>query len=125
MNGVEMTAVELKELGTRIRTFTMSYLTMLLDEPDSVDLTIDPTQTVLKIVIKFKNDKDCGRMIGTAGKTVNGYRRLLYGVAGKYGIPRVSVMLVDPTGSPTGDQPDNYRRNISTGSRRPPTSRTS
>lgn len=103
----------------------MAYLTMLLDEPDGIDLSIDPTQSVLKVVIKFKNDMDCGRMVGTEGKTVNGYRRLLYGVAGKYGIPRVLVMLVDPTGSPTGDLPDNYRRNISTRGRRPPTSRTS
>lgn len=122
MIGVEMTSADLKDLATRIRTFTMAYLSMLLDEPDSVELTIDPTQTVLKVVIKFVNDKDCGRMVGSEGKTVNGYRRMLYAVAGRYGIPRVLVMLVDPAGSPTGDQPDNYRRNISSRNRRPPTS---
>jgi predicted RNA-binding protein YlqC (UPF0109 family) len=101
---------DLRELQNGIRTFTMSYLAMLLTEPNAVDLSIDVAQTVVKIVMKFTNEIDCGRMVGSEGRTVNGYRRMIYGVATKYGIPKILVMLVDPSGNPTGDLPDNYRR---------------
>lgn len=112
-------SVEHDRLAGQIRTFTIAYLATLLGNTENVALTIDVTQAAINIDMKFLLTVECAKMIGNHGKTVNGYRRLIYGVAINHGIPRVNVILIDPQGRGSGDDQPGKQTRFSKAERRP------
>jgi len=111
---------ELEAIRVQLLGFTQDYLAALLDVPSAVTLTIDVTPSMIEVEMKFAGSPyDCQRMIGVQGKTITGYRRLLYAVALRHGILRVSVNVVDPWGVRTGEDQVLTKREFSKSGRRP------
>jgi len=115
-----LSLAELESVRARVTLFTQEYLAALLDAPDAVTLSVDVKSNGIEIEMKFTGSPyDCQRMIGNQGKTINGYRRLLYAIALRHGILRVSVSLVDPWGHRTGEDHDLHQPDFSRPGRRP------
>lgn len=101
----------LESIAAQLRVFTREYLHALLDAPMAVTWGITVTASMIEVAMTFTGSPDdCRRMIGHEGKTVNGYRRLLYAIALRHGILRVSVSLTDPSGRTTGDPVEAFSR---------------
>lgn len=115
-----LSVAELESVRARVTLFTEELLLALLDAPDAVTVHVDVKPNIIEIEMTFTGSPyDCQRMIGMQGKTINGYRRLLYAIALRHGILRVSVSVTDPWGVKTGEDHDLHQAEFSRPGRRP------
>lgn len=111
---------ELDAIRVQLLGFTQEYFLALLDAPAAVTLSVDVKSIGIEVEMKFTGSPyDCQRMIGMQGKTINGYRRLLYAIALRHGILRVSVSVIDPWGVRTGEDHDPNKPEFNRTGRRP------